>query len=108
ILFPGRTYLEESIIIFIRTKSHHSLHAGPVIPTAIENDNFTCCRKMFEITLKIYLSALPLGGSRESNHPKYPMAHPLRDSLDSPAFPGRVSAFKKNNNPCSGMLYPKL
>src|SRR5260221_1026388 len=108
ILFPGRTYLKESIIFFVRTKSHHSLHAGSVIPAPVENDNFTRRRKMFEIALKIYLGALPLGRSRESNHPKYPMAHPLSDSLDSPTFPGRVSAFKKNNNQCSGMLYPKL
>jgi hypothetical protein len=55
ILFPGRTYLEESIVLFVRAKPHHSLNAGTVIPTPVQNNDFAPRRKMLEISLKVHL-----------------------------------------------------
>lgn len=58
--------------------------------------------------LKVYLRSLPLGRRRERNHPKYPRAHSLSDPLDDSAFPGRVFAFKDNNDPYAGTFHPEL
>ena len=55
IIFPGRTYLEESIVLFVRAKPHHAFNAGTVIPTPVKKNDFAACREMLEISLKINL-----------------------------------------------------
>jgi hypothetical protein len=37
----------ESFVFFVRAKSHYFLHAAPVVPAAVENDDFTRRRQMF-------------------------------------------------------------
>ena len=68
---PCGAHFKESFVFFVCTKSHYPLHTRPIVPTAVENDDFTRRRQLFEIALKVNLRALPLGRSWEGNYPKY-------------------------------------
>src|SRR5215831_10925798 len=46
VLFHLRTELEEASMLLFRTKSHHVLHSGAVIPTAVEDHDFSCGGKV--------------------------------------------------------------
>ena len=49
------TKLEEAAVLFFRAKPHHVLHAGAVVPTAIEDHDLARGRKMRDVTLHVHL-----------------------------------------------------
>src|SRR6266536_3572945 len=52
--------LEEFLVLLVGAEAHHMLDARPIIPTAVENDDFACCGKMSHIALEVHLRFLAL------------------------------------------------
>src|SRR3954447_18724146 len=46
------TERKESLVLRRRTEAHHIFDAGAVVPAAVEDDDFTCSRKMLHVALK--------------------------------------------------------
>ena len=95
-------------MLFLRTKAHHVLNAGAVIPAPVEDDDFTSGGQLFNVALSMELRLLPLGRRRKSDHAKYTRAHTFHDALDDATFPGGVSPFENDDNTGVGRLDPVL
>src|SRR5688572_16251827 len=91
-----------------RAKSHDILHAGAVVPTAVENNDLPRRGKVGHISLNIHLRFLPIGGRRQRHHAEYAGTDTFRDGANRPALPGAIASFKQDNDPKSLMLDPFL
>ncbi len=47
------TDFEKLLMLCLRTKAHHVFDTGPIVPAAIENDDFTCRGEVSEVALHI-------------------------------------------------------
>src|SRR6266496_1962822 len=69
--------LEEFLVLLVGAEAHHMLDARPIIPTAVEDDDFACCGKMSHIALEVHLRFLALCWLGERHHPKDAGADPV-------------------------------
>ncbi len=89
-------------------EAHHVLHAGPVVPAAIEDHDLSARRQLRDIALHIHLRLLSLGRGRQGDQAEHPRAYPLGDALDDAALPGRIATFEDNDDLRAGLLHPLL
>src|SRR5262245_25589974 len=54
------TILQKRLILFLGAEAHDMLHSGAVVPTAIENHDFSRRRKMLHVALHIHLRFLAI------------------------------------------------
>src|SRR5438045_3938065 len=80
------TVPEKFPVLFLRTKAHHELNTGAVIPAPVKDDDFTSGRKSFNVALGRELRLLPLGRRGEGYYAKDARADTLHDAFDHPAF----------------------
>src|SRR6185312_3044365 len=95
-------------MLVLGAKSHHVLHAGPVVPAAIEDDDLAGGGKMRDVTLEVHLRLFPTRRCRQGNNTKYARAHALGDRLDGASLAGRIAPLEHDDNAQSLVLYPIL
>src|SRR5262245_8269320 len=92
----------------LRTKPHDIFDAGAVIPTAIEDHDLACGRKMRHVTLHIHLSAFAVGRCGKSHDSKHARTDPLGDCLDRPSLAGAITALEYHDDTQSFSFHPVL
>src|SRR5271166_6332030 len=71
------TVPEKFPVLFLGTKAHYVFNAGAVIPTPVEDHDFTSGGQLFNVTLGRELRLLPLGRRGEGHHAKDARANAL-------------------------------
>src|SRR5262249_51276181 len=89
-------------------ESHDALDSGAVVPTAVEEDDLTCCRKVRQVALDVELRFLALGGGRQRDDAKHPGAYPFCDRLDDATLAGGIATLEDHHDSQSLVLYPQL
>ena len=69
-LLEDRRLLQEAVVLLRRTEAHHLLHAGAVVPGAVEKHDLAFAGQVGDVALVVPLAALPLGGGRQRNDPR--------------------------------------
>jgi hypothetical protein len=95
-------------MLFFRAKAHDILDSRTVVPTAIEDDNFTGSGKVRHVTLHVHLTFLAIRWSGKGNETEYPRAYTLGYRLDSAALPCAVTPFEQKYDAETFVLHPIL
>ncbi len=106
--FEFRAGPEKLAVILVRAKAHDPFNAGPVVPAAIQQDDFTRSRQVSNVALEIPLCPLALGRCRQGDDAANATAEMLRDALYDATFTGRVAAFEDNDDFETFVLHPGL
>ncbi len=99
---------EEPLVLLRRAEPQDALHAGAVVPAAIEERDLTGGRQLLDVPLEVPLRPLPLGGLRQGDHAGRPRVRVLRDPLDRAALAGRVPTLEHHDDPRAGRADPFL
>src|SRR5262249_18327000 len=107
-LLDRRRLLQESLNLIGCGVAHHALYTRTVVPTAIEDHDFTGSRKVADVALHIHLRLLALSRRRQRDDAKHSRAHALGNRLDRAALARGVSSFEHDAHlgPCR--FYPLL
>src|SRR6202008_2313452 len=105
---PHWTQLQKPLDVLFAAKSHDAFDSGPVVPTAVEEDDLARCREVRQVTLDVELRFLALGGRRQRDDAKHPGADPFGDRLDDTTLSGGIAALEDHHDPQSLVLYPQL
>ena len=90
---PG-TMLEEPLRLLLGAEAHDPLDAGPVVPTAVEDDDLAGSREVRDVALHVHLRLLALGRRGQRHDAETRGTHPFGDRFDRPALAGGVAAFE--------------
>ena len=93
-----RAALHELLVLLLGAEAHHALHAGAVIPAAIEENHLARRGQMGHIALKVPLRLFALGGRAQRHHAADARIERFGDALDGAALAGRVAAFKEHHH----------
>lgn len=85
-------------MLFLGHKSHHIFDTSAVVPTSIEDDDFTGCRKLCDVSLNEHLPFLAIAGCWQRDHAKDARAHPFCKRLDGASFAGGIASLKYNDD----------
>ena len=106
--FELRTRLQKVLILEVAAETHDAFDSRPVVPTAIEQDQFARRRQMGDVTLKIPARPFPLGRVRQRDHAADARVENLRDPFDRPSLARCVAAFENDDHPQSFVFDPFL
>ena len=95
-------------MLLLGAETHDPLHVGPVVPTAIKENNLSCGWEMRHVTLEIPLGELSLRRLGQSNDFHVPGAASFSDPLDHTAFARRSATFEDNQHAETPLDYPIL
>lgn len=98
ILFEPRNPLHEVPVLLFSTELEYRLHHCPVVPAAVEDDDFSASRKLRDVFLEIPLAALFLARFAQGDDTIVPRVHVKSDALDGPALTGRVTPFEQDDH----------
>jgi hypothetical protein len=82
-------------VLRFAAEPHHSFDAGPVVPAAVKEHEFTGRGQMRDVALEIPLCLFFLSGSAKGNYPANAWIQGLGNALDGAALPGGVAAFEE-------------
>jgi len=99
---------EKFFAVRFRAEPHDPLHAGTIVPAAVEQHDFAGRRQMGNVALEIPLRALALGGSRKRHHLAGSRVEPLGHTLDDAALAGGIAALEKHHHLEPLMYHPIL
>jgi hypothetical protein len=103
-----RALVQEPAVLLLGAEPHHVLHAGPVVPAAVEQDDLARGGQVLHVTLEVPLGALPLGRRGQGRDPGGPGVEVLGHPLDRAALPGRVAALEDDHDPGALGAHPLL
>ena len=103
-----RTRLQKVLVLKVAAETHHPFDSRAVVPTAIKEDEFTCCGQVGDIALKVPVRRFSLGGLWQCNNAADAGVQHLSDAFDRASFAGRIAAFKNDHNSQPFMLDPFL
>ena len=106
--FEIRHRAEELLVFLGSTKAHHVLDARPVVPAAIETDDFPSRRQMRRVTLEIPLRALAVIGGRQRHHAADARIESLRDALDRAALACGIATLEQDHDLLARRNHPVL
>jgi len=89
---------EKLLVLGGRAEAHHFLNARTVVPTAVEENDFTRSGQMRHIALEVPLRPLAVIGGRQRHDPGHARIEPLSDPLDHAALTRRIAAFEQNQH----------
>src|SRR5262245_23562748 len=89
-------------------EAHHALNTGPVVPTAVEDHDFTARRQMGQVALNIHLRLFAVRRCRQCNHTEDTRAYPLSNGFDRTAFACAIASFEDNTDLGAAALDPLL
>src|SRR5262249_32626749 len=93
---------------FLAHKSHDVLDTGTIVPAAVKDHDFACCRELLDVSLGKHLSLLPLRRRGEGDNSEDPWTYPLGHSPDGAAFTCRVASFEQYDDPQAFLFGPFL
>ena len=97
-LLEERGVLQECLVFLAGAEAHHMLDASPVVPTAVENDDFTRRRKVGDIALGVQLGFLAFGRLGQGYMLEDARTDPFPDALDGASFARGVTSLKHDNH----------
>ena len=74
-----RAQLEEALVLFVGAEAHDALHAGSVVPAAIEDDDLAGGREVLHVALHVHLALFAVGRRRQRDDAEDARAHALGD-----------------------------
>src|ERR1035438_3690618 len=92
-----RTTVEEFEILGLRAEAHHVLDSGAVVPTAVEQDDFSGGGQMRRVALKVPLRSLALRRRGEGDYLADARIQALGDALDGAALAGCVAPLEEDD-----------
>ena len=95
-------------ILLVAAESHDPLDARPVVPGAVEHHDLALRREVFDVALEIPLATLFLGRFLKGDDSGAPRIEMFHETLDSAAFPRRVSSFEEDHDPLPAPADPGL
>src|SRR5258708_28549939 len=95
-------------MLLLTTETHDILDSRAVVPTPVENDNFTRGGKVCHVTLHVHLALLAVGWGRKGHYAEHTGADTFRDRFDCAALSGSVAPFKHKDDALSCLLHPFL
>ena len=98
----------ELLVLLLRAEAHHPLHAGAVVPRAVEHDDLARRGQMRHVTLEVPLGPLPLARLDQRHDRRPARVQVLGEALDRAALAGRVAALEDDHDPLPGGLHPVL
>ncbi|SPL64487.1 hypothetical protein OHAE_354 [Ochrobactrum soli] len=99
---------EEDFKLRRSAEAHHRFHASPVIPGAVEGDEFARRGEMRHIALEIPLPAFGGGGFWQGDVARGTRVHEFADGEDGAALASRIAPFKDADDASAGRLQPVL
>ena len=98
----GSDVPQKALVFLVRAEPHHALDAGPVIPTAVEQNQFLRRRQMLAWRWKYQERVVLVGRLGERDDAGLARAQMLDDALDRPSFPpaSRPSKMTSTLWPC--------
>ena len=107
-LFKLRDGAEKLFVLFVGTKAHHPFNARAVVPTAVKQHHFTCCRQVRNVALEIPLCAFTVVGRWQCCHACHTGVKALGNALDHATLARSVAAFKQNHHLVALAHHPVL
>lgn len=108
VLFGDWTKFDKFPMLFGRAEAHHMFNAGTVVPTPVEQRNFSAGREVLHVPLHVYLGFLPVGWGGQGHNTKDPGTYPRGDSANRSSLPGAIAAFKDDDYSKPVVLDPCL
>src|SRR6516164_3292638 len=93
--------LPESFHIHCPSRNPSHVYARPVVPTAIEQDQFLRRRQIRDIALKVPGRAILIGRLAERHEPRLAWAEMLDDAFDRAVLSARVPALEYDQHSVS-------
>ena len=103
-----RHHVEELRHDLLVGEAHHALHARPVVPAAVEDDDLARRREMGQVALDVHLRLLALGRRGQGDDAEVARAHALGDRLDRAALARGVAALEDDAHLQAGVDHPLL
>src|SRR5262249_10329797 len=92
------TILHERLVLVLGAKVHHVFHAGPVVPAAVEDDDFAATREMLQVALGIELGFLTIRWGGQGHETEHARTDALHDGLDGATLAGGVAPFEYHDD----------
>ena len=89
---------EELLVLLVGAEPHHPLHAGAVVPAAVEQHHLARSGQVRGIALEVPLGAFAVVGRGQCGHPAHPRVEPLGDPLDDAALAGSIAALEQDHH----------
>src|SRR5262249_7947271 len=103
-----RAQFEKAAMLLFRAKPHDAFHARAVVPTAIEDDDFSGGGEMLDVALHVHLSFLSVRRSGKRHHAEDARADALRDGLDRAALSCPIAALHHQDDALPLGFHPIL
>src|SRR5262249_5642326 len=94
-----RTELEEALVLLRRAEAHHVLHAGAVVPTAVEDHHLARRWKVLKVSLHVELGLFTVRRRGERRDAEHARAEALGDGANRPAFARPIPTFEHDDDP---------
>ena len=107
-LLEDRGLLQEAVVLLRRTEAHHLLHAGAVVPGAVEEHDLALAWQVGDVALVVPLAAFPLGWRGQRDDPGDSRAQILGDPLDRATLARRIAALEDHHDAGAGLPRPFL
>jgi hypothetical protein len=103
-----RCLAHELGVFGIGAKAHDPLHAGAVVPAAVEQHDLATRGQVLHIALKVPLAALHFAGLFQRHHARTPRVQVLHEALDGTALAGCIAPLEQDHHALAGLLDPGL
>jgi hypothetical protein len=87
-----RSCSAEAVVLLLGAKTHHALDPGPVVPTAVEQDDLAARGQVGDVALEVPLGLLTVARGGQGGDAAPARIEVLGDPLDHPALARRVAA----------------
>jgi len=99
---------KELLALLFGAEFHHALDAGTIIPRTVEQHDFSACRKVRDVALKIPLRPFALARRGQRGDPADARIESLGDALDDATLASGVAAFEDDDHLELVVLNPVL
>src|SRR5215472_6578075 len=95
-------------MLFLGAEAHYILNAGPVIPAAIEDHDFSRRREMLHVALHVHLTLFAIRRRWQGCDAENTGTHALGDRTDGSTFAGGVTSLEHDDRAQALELDPIL
>ena len=103
-----RANLEKGAVLLLGAEPHNVFDAEAVVPTPVEDHDFTRGRKMLHVALHVHLRLLAVGGRGQGHESEHARADALGEGLDRAPLAGGVAALENDDHPQALVFDPRL